>query len=40
MDGTGYDPTNAIFLAALENFLKVYGARYDGKPYVAYVVDP
>jgi hypothetical protein len=35
--GTGYAPNDATFLAALEDFLKVYGARYDGKPYVAYV---
>lgn len=35
--GTGYDPDNPIFLEALENFLAAFAARYDGKPYVAYI---
>lgn len=35
--GTGYDPDNPVFLEALDNFLAAFAARYDGKPYVAYI---
>ncbi len=35
--GTGYAPGDPVFLAALEDFLRAYGTRYDGKPYVAYI---
>jgi len=35
--GTGYDPDNPVFLEALDNFLSAFAARYDGKPYVAYI---
>ncbi len=35
--GTGYDPDNPVFLEALDNFLAAFAAKYDGKPYVAYI---
>lgn len=35
--GTGYDPGNPVFLEALDSFLAAFAARYDGKPYVAYI---
>lgn len=35
--GTGYDPDNPVFLKALDSFLAAFAAKYDGKPYVAYI---
>ena len=32
-----YDPENPVFLEALDNFLKAFAERYDGKPYVAHI---
>jgi hypothetical protein len=36
-NGGNYDPGNATWLTAWESFLSAFAARYDGKPYVAYV---
>jgi len=37
VNGGNYDPSNATWQAEYEGFLKAFAARYDGKPYIAFV---